>query len=493
MRQRKVKNLETKLEALSGLVVDDPYAAKGIWRTLFDADGVAGGDVPLYLEIGCGKGKFISELAARERDSLFVAVEGNPNAILRAMEKVRDAGLTNVLFVSKYITDITEWFEQGEITGIYLNFSDPLPKTRTAKNRLTHRKKLTQYFEILEDDGIVTFKTDNDGLFDFTIEEIYASNLMIDELIRDMHALAKLKEVDGGANEYDDDIDDDIRTEYEYKFSELGEKIKRVKISRIKSEAGAQQEGDKKMEIKISNTIFAAPNGRLIQNDILKKVYIEKTKAQCFDFMSKVYGQIEVPVSISPFIPVMSNYSCPGDKILVWDKEETEYQAKAMEASRRIETYALERPYDFVDFDAKIKKILRIQDRLLITTSFVDGAGSDANSPSSGVNGTVMSAPTFNSDDLNKIVDSFSNISPDKKVILYIKLTLPPDEEDVMEGLDLEPFDRLPSNVLLVLGHEEVDADGVVEKRALDVVGPNFETVDEFVTLALYSIHAIKN
>ena len=156
MRQRKLKNLDAKYEAYADLLIDDPAAMRGRW-------GERSGGAPLFIEIGCGKGKFISELAAREPQHFFVAVEGNKSVMLRAMEKVRRLGLKNVVFVPELAGDLSEWFGEGEADGIYLNFSDPLPKKYWYRRRLTYRLRLLSYFRVLADDGVVTFKTDNTG------------------------------------------------------------------------------------------------------------------------------------------------------------------------------------------------------------------------------------------------------------------------------------------------------------------------------------------
>ena len=212
MRQRKLKNLDTKYEAYEDLIVDDPAAMRGRWEE-------RSGGAPLYIEIGCGKGKFISELAAREPQHYFVAVEGNKSVMLRAMEKVRRLGLENVAFVPELVGDLSEWFSEGEAEGIYLNFSDPLPKNRLRKHRLTYRTRLESYFRVLKPEGTVIFKTDNTDLFDFTLFEIEAAGLKILEMTRDLHSDP---EVNAG----------NIETEYEAKYSGLGEKIKRVVIGR---------------------------------------------------------------------------------------------------------------------------------------------------------------------------------------------------------------------------------------------------------------------
>ena len=115
MRQRKLRNLDTKYEAYADLIIDEPAEMPGRWSE-------RSGGAPLYIEIGCGKGKFISELAAREPEHYFVAVEGNKSVMLRAMEKIRKLGLTNVCFVPEHAGDLSEWFADGEADGNRLVF-----------------------------------------------------------------------------------------------------------------------------------------------------------------------------------------------------------------------------------------------------------------------------------------------------------------------------------------------------------------------------------
>lgn len=212
MRQRKLRNLDKKYEAYEDLIIGAPAEMPGRW------DEVAKGR-PLFVEIGCGKGKFISELAEREPRNFFVAVEGNKSVMLRAMEKIRAKGLDNVKFIPELAQDLSDWFGQGEVSGIYLNFSDPMPKNYMYKRRLTYRDRLKSYFEVLGEDSKVIFKTDNTDLFNWSVLEIIAADLKIEEITRDLHA--------------DPDLcRDNIETEYEAKYSGLGEKIKRVIITR---------------------------------------------------------------------------------------------------------------------------------------------------------------------------------------------------------------------------------------------------------------------
>jgi tRNA G46 methylase TrmB len=165
-------------------------------------------------------------MAARHPGRFFAAVEGNQSVMLRAMEKVRDRGLTNVAFIPEFAEDLSDWFSDGEVTGIYLNFSDPLPKNYWYRRRLTYRERLKSYFRVLADEGTVTFKTDNTGLFDWSIQEIRAADLRILDITRDLHAAAAAIEDPMERSAFN------IETEYEAKYSGFGEKIKRVVIGR---------------------------------------------------------------------------------------------------------------------------------------------------------------------------------------------------------------------------------------------------------------------
>ena len=131
MRQRKVKNLDTKYEYYEDILIRDPASMRGRWIE-------RSGGRPLYVEIGCGKGRFISELASREPEHFFVAVEGNMSVMLRAMEKIRERGLDNVVFTPEFAEDLGDWFGKEEVQGIYLNFSDPLPKNYWYRRRLIY-------------------------------------------------------------------------------------------------------------------------------------------------------------------------------------------------------------------------------------------------------------------------------------------------------------------------------------------------------------------
>lgn len=217
MRQRTVKNLEEKMANNSSFLIKDPREAKGHWAEIF------GNNNPVYLEIGCGKGKFILTRAQRNPEANYIAVEGQENVILRAMEKAEAAGLANLRLFNDFVNDLNDYFEKGELAGVYLNFSDPWPKARHDKRRLTYHKRLENYFQVMGEDGFVEFKTDNEGLFEFTLEEIALleeKGLKMAEMTRDLH---------GEDCTYESR---QVTTEYEDKFSAAGKNINYVKIKK---------------------------------------------------------------------------------------------------------------------------------------------------------------------------------------------------------------------------------------------------------------------
>ena len=217
MRQRTVKNLEEKMANNSSFLIKEPREAKGHWAEIF------GNTNPVYLEIGCGKGKFILTRAQRNPDANYIAVEGQENVILRALEMAEEAGLANLRLFNDFVNDLNDYFEKGELAGVYLNFSDPWPKARHDKRRLTYHKRLENYFQVMGEAGFVEFKTDNEGLFEFTLEEIALleeKGLKMAEMTRDLH---------GEDCSYESRL---VTTEYEDKFSAAGKNINYVKITK---------------------------------------------------------------------------------------------------------------------------------------------------------------------------------------------------------------------------------------------------------------------
>ena len=209
MRQRKIKNLDEKLASFQALWTEKPSEHKGRWREWIRPKQPA---APLYVEIGCGKGQFLTRSAVRRPDAAFLAFEGHQSVALHALEKIDAAGLTNAKLVLQYLNDLTDIFEDEEIDGIYLNFSDPWPKDRHAKRRLTCGTRLAAYAKAMKPNAVLEFKTDNEGLFSYSLEEFSASDVFdVVTVTHDLHADVPAEEL--------------ITTEYEDKFSAGGKPI----------------------------------------------------------------------------------------------------------------------------------------------------------------------------------------------------------------------------------------------------------------------------
>ncbi len=250
MRQRKVKNLDEKLAGLSDFQIKDPALYKGKWSELlskrnggFQNNGeiennsdLRGKDetesfpAKIFLEIGCGKGKFLTTHAARDGKSLFLGIEGQDAVILRALERAKELNVANAFFICTFVKDLSEIFAEGELTGIYLNFSDPWPKARHAKRRLTHRNYLKQYERLLQKGGFLEFKTDNDDLFDFTLDEIRESGFETEEVCRDLHGEGREAEAFREGMIVKGSDAPLVTTEYEEKFIKNGKNINFVRL-----------------------------------------------------------------------------------------------------------------------------------------------------------------------------------------------------------------------------------------------------------------------
>ena len=161
----------------------------------------------LYVELGTGKGDFITQIAERNPQINFIGLEVEATCVLAAARKVREKNLANVRLIVFDINNISEIFGEHEVDRLYINFCDPWPKKRHAKRRLTHVRFLEMYRKILKAGGEIHFKTDNRGLFDFSLEQFALTGLEVRDVTNDLHAA---------------EPPDNIRTEYENKFSEQG-------------------------------------------------------------------------------------------------------------------------------------------------------------------------------------------------------------------------------------------------------------------------------
>lgn len=194
----------------NGHIVDTEMTYKNTVKDFFDADQ------PLHIEVGTGMGTFITELAAKHPDINFLGIELDKNIIIRVVEKIIELDLKNIRLALLDASFISDYLNEAEVSKIYLNFSDPWPKTRHARRRLTYHTFLKQYHHILDDGGSLQFKTDNRGLFEYSLKSMNEYGMKFDEIILDLHG---------------DEPEDNIRTEYEEKFSQDGSRIYLLKAS----------------------------------------------------------------------------------------------------------------------------------------------------------------------------------------------------------------------------------------------------------------------
>lgn len=204
----RLRNVPGSREAIadSPLAINEPKELKGKWNEEF------GNNNPIRIEIGMGKGKFITQLAMENPDINYVGIEKYSSVLIRAIEKCEDIEIKNLRFIrmeAEYIQDV---FEKDEVDRIYLNFSDPWPKDRHAKRRLTSRQFFARYDKMLKKEGRVEFKTDNRVLFDFSVEEVKEAGWNLVECTYDLHSDERLNE-------------GNVMTEYEKKFSDMGNPI----------------------------------------------------------------------------------------------------------------------------------------------------------------------------------------------------------------------------------------------------------------------------
>ena len=208
MRLRNIPGADEAI-ADSPHCIQEPMAEKGRWHLIF------GNENPIHIEIGMGKGQFIMKLAKEHPDINYIGIERYSSVLLRALQKMEIEPLPNIRFLCMDASIITEVFDKEEVAKIYLNFSDPWPKERHAKRRLTSRQFFERYDKILAGNGVVEFKTDNDDLFAFSMEEVAEAGWTLDAHTFDLHHDPVLNE-------------GNVMTEYEEKFSTLGHPIHKL-------------------------------------------------------------------------------------------------------------------------------------------------------------------------------------------------------------------------------------------------------------------------
>lgn len=187
------------------MIMVRPENMPGKWQARFVRNQ------PLHLEVGSGKGQFITQMAQAHPELNFIALEIQESAIAYVLKKQVDLQLPNLQLILGDGAELTDYFAPGEVSQLYLNFSDPWPKTRHEKRRLTYRSFLAQYQAILPASGTIQFKTDNQGFFEYSLVSMNNYGLVFDLVALDVH--------------HDDRITANVETEYEHKFSTKGGRI----------------------------------------------------------------------------------------------------------------------------------------------------------------------------------------------------------------------------------------------------------------------------
>ena len=193
--------------------IKEPVELKGKWHDFL------GNNNPIHIEVGMGKGRFLMDLARLHPEINYIGIERYTSVLLRAVQKMQEDELPNVHFLCIDAATLPDIFDRNEVDRIYLNFSDPWPKARHAKRRLTSREFLARYDQILVQDGKVEFKTDNKELFEFSLEEVEEAGWNLEASTFDLHHNEEM-------------VQGNVMTEYEEKFSSMGNPICKLIASR---------------------------------------------------------------------------------------------------------------------------------------------------------------------------------------------------------------------------------------------------------------------
>lgn len=210
MRVRNRKGATELLEAHPQYVILNPADAKGRWQEIF------ANDHPIHVEVGSGKGAFVSGMAKANPEINYIGIDIQKSVLSYALDKVLATDVPNIKLLWVDGSDLTDYFEDGEIDRLYLNFSDPWPKKRHEKRRLTYQSFLATYQQILPENGEIHFKTDNRGLFEYSLVSFSQYGMKLKGVWLDLHA---------------SDFEDNVLTEYEQKFANKGQVIYRVEAA----------------------------------------------------------------------------------------------------------------------------------------------------------------------------------------------------------------------------------------------------------------------
>ncbi|MFD2681639.1 tRNA (guanosine(46)-N7)-methyltransferase TrmB [Bacillus seohaeanensis] len=209
MRLRHKPWASEKIAENSHYVIPEPQEKKGNWSSIF------GNNNPIHIEVGSGKGQFVTEMARANPDINYIGIELYVSVLVSALDRLIEAELPNVKLLNVDARNLNEIFADGEIDRVYLNFSDPWPKNRHEKRRLTYKTFLQSYEDILIKGGEIHFKTDNQGLFEYSLKSFSAYGLLLTFLSLDLHH---------------SEFEGNIMTEYEEKFSAKGQRIYRCEV-----------------------------------------------------------------------------------------------------------------------------------------------------------------------------------------------------------------------------------------------------------------------
>lgn len=212
MRLKNIPGAREKI-AESEFVIHNPKDWKGKWNEFWKNDG------KIHIEVGMGKGRFLMEMAGKNKNINYIGIEMYSSVLLRAVQKMEEEPLDNLRFILIDAREIAEVFDVEEVEKIYLNFSDPWPKDRHSKRRLPSRQFLERFSKVLAKSGVIEFKTDNRDLFDFALEEVEPAGWNLLESTFDLHNNEKM-------------MVGNVMTEYEERFSSKGNPICKYIISR---------------------------------------------------------------------------------------------------------------------------------------------------------------------------------------------------------------------------------------------------------------------
>ena len=209
MRLRNKPWAKNRLEQYPQYVISQPELLKSNWNEAYEKSQ------PLHIEIGTGRGRFITGMAKANPNINYLGIELQKSVMVSALDRLIEADISNVKLLNADASNLQQYFAKNDVDRVYLNFSDPWPKNRHDKRRLTYKTFLKQYEEILVNQGEIHFKTDNQGLFEYSLMSFSEYGLILKYLSLDLHQ---------------SDFEGNIMTEYEEKFSSMGNRIYRCEV-----------------------------------------------------------------------------------------------------------------------------------------------------------------------------------------------------------------------------------------------------------------------